>query len=222
VNDPNAILDRDALRWYRRRLRAWAKTNLRDFPWRRTTDPYAILVAECLLQKTTAEAVEPVYATFLDRYPDLPSLLAADPDDLAALLAPLGLKFRADRLLTAAREIADRHRGRVPDREADLLALTGVGKYTARAILAVAFGRRSAVLDTNVARILERFFGIRGERVKSRCKLLWAAADEAAPNRDVARWNLTLLDLGARVCTARSPRCEVCPLAKRCRWLADR
>ena len=221
MTDPTPLLDRNDLLWFRRKLRAWAKNHLRDFPWRHTTDPYAILVAECLLQKTTAEAVAPVYTQFLAPYPDLPALLNADRGALEALLAPLGLKFRAERLLSAATEIRDRHRGQVPDREADLLALTGVGSYTARAILAVAFGRRAAVMDTNVARILERFFGIRGERVKSRCKRLWAAADEAAPNRDVARWNLTLLDLGALVCTARSPRCEICPLAKRCRWRID-
>ena len=202
--------------WFRRQLRAWAKVHLRDFPWRRTRDPYAIFIAEFCLQKTSAASALPVYEAFLARYPSLADLGAADPNDVAALLQPLGLFFRAERLRDAARLLLEKHGGKIPNDEAKLLALPGVGKYTARAVLASAFGRRSPVLDTNVARILERFFGIRGERVKSRCKILWAAAEEVAPNRDVSTWNLTLLDLGAGVCTAKNPRCEVCPLQKRC------
>ena len=209
-------LESDRCRWFRHQLRAWAKVHLRDFPWRRTRDPYAIFIAEFCLQKTSAASALPVYEAFLAKYPTLTDLGAADLKDVAGLLQPLGLFFRAERLCDAARLLLDRHGGKVPNDEAKLLALPGVGKYTARAVLASAFGRRSPVLDTNVARILERFFGIRGERVKSRCKILWAAAEEVAPNRDVGRWNLTLLDLGAEVCTAKNPRCEVCPLQKRC------
>ncbi len=91
-------------------------------------------------------------------------------------------------------------------------------KYTARAILSQAFNRPAAVMDTNVARILERFFGIKGGRVKSRCKILWSAADSIAPNTDVGRWNLSLLDFGAEVCTARKPKCSECPISTKCNW----
>ncbi len=104
------------------------------------------------------------------------------------------------------------------DSEAELMMLPGIGRYTARAICSQAFGQPSAVLDTNVARILERFFGIEGGRVKSRCKILWSQAEEIAPDTEVGSWNLTLLDFGAIICTARNPQCPQCPLSPRCHW----
>jgi A/G-specific adenine glycosylase len=202
--------------WFRRRLRDWARTNLRDFPWRRTRDPYAIFLAESLLQKTTAEAVVPIYNAVLYRYPTVDRLAAANLDDLNRLLEPLGLFFRASRLLDAAQIVCRDYGGIFPKTEAKLLQLPGAGKYTARSLLANAFSKSAAVLDTNVARIFERFFGVRGERVKSRCKLLWGLADDIVPRRDASGWNLTLLDFGALVCTARQPKCQSCPLARRC------
>jgi A/G-specific adenine glycosylase len=202
--------------WFCRRLQDWAKHNLRDFPWRRTRDPYAIFIAEFLLQKTSAETVAPIYEEFLQRYPNPETLAAASVEEIAPLLQPLGLFFRAERLCQSIQIVCRDGEGKIPATEAELLQLPGVGKYTARSILAHAFDRPAAVLDTNVARILERFFGLQGDRVKSRCKILWAAAEEIAPSRNVGRWNLTLLDFGAAVCTARNPRCGECLLRKRC------
>lgn len=109
--------------------------------------------------------------------------------------------------------------GKIPTTQAQLLALPGVGKYTARSICANAYGQPLAILDTNVARILERFFGLLGGRVKSRCKLLWKAAEQVAPKTEVSKWNLTLLDFGALVCTAKNPRCTQCPLQQQCSYL---
>ncbi len=134
-------------------------------------------------------------------------------------MKPLGLFFRAERLSRTAQIIVDRYQGEVPQTEKELLKLPGIGKYTARAILSQAFEKPAAVMDTNVARILERFFGIKGERVKSRCKILWGSADDVAPDEKVGHWNLTLLDFGALICTARNPKCSECPLASRCYWL---
>jgi len=114
--------------------------------------------------------------------------------------------------------VSESYEGQIPSTEAQLLALPGVGKYTARSVCANAFGQPLAVLDTNVARILERFFGLQGGRVKSRCKLLWEAAEQAAPNTEVSRWNLTLLDFGAAVCTAKNPNCAECPLQEKCNY----
>lgn len=108
---------------------------------------------------------------------------------------------------------------KIPTNQAQLLALPGVGKYTARSICANAYGQPLAILDTNVARILERFFGLLGGRVKSRCKLLWKAAEQVAPKTEVSKWNLTLLDFGALVCTAKNPRCTQCPLQQQCSYL---
>ncbi|MFM7602889.1 MAG: A/G-specific adenine glycosylase [Pseudanabaena sp.] len=206
----------EKVKWFQKQLKEWAATYLRDFPWRRTSEPYAILVAEILLQKTAAEMVTPIYETFLVRYPTLEHLAAASLDEVIDLLQPLGLSLRAERLSNSAKTILEKYRGKIPDTEAELLLLSGVGKYTARSICANAFGRSAAVLDTNVARIIERFFGLQGERVKSRCKILWSAADAIAPDRDVSIWNLTLLDFGAMVCKARKPHCEKCPLQENC------
>ena len=205
--------------WFRARLLAWGKQNLRDYPWRRTSNPYDIFVAEFLLQKTDADMVVPIYEAFLARYPTLDKLTTATVEDIGKLLQPLGLFFRAQRLFDSAKIIVEEYAGKIPDSETELLKLPGIGKYTARAICSQAFGRSVAVLDTNVARILERFFGIKGERVKSRCKILWRSAEMVAPDREVGRWNLTLLDFGAIICTARNPNCSQCPLSQQCHWL---
>lgn len=141
-------------------------------------------------------------------------------EEVARVLQPLGLSFRALRLLQSVQVILDKNEGKIPNTEAQLLQLPGVGKYTARAICASAFGQPLAVLDTNVARILERFFDLQGGRVKSRCKILWEAAERAAPDMEVGKWNLTLLDFGAAVCTAKNPHCTECPLRQQCSYLA--
>ena len=212
------IESQEKIEWFRDRLLTWAKQNLRDYPWRKTSNPYDILVAEFLLQKTDADTVLPVYKAFLTRYPTLDKLTTATVKDIEKLLQPLGLLFRAERLFRAAKIIAYQYQGKIPNSETELLKLPGIGKYTARAICSQAFNEPAAVLDTNVARILERFFGIKGERVKSRCKLLWQAAETVAPNIEVGHWNLILLDFGAIACTARNPQCSQCPLSGQCNW----
>lgn len=215
-----ACLPDGRVAWFRQQLQAWAAVSLRDFPWRRDRAPYKIFVAECLLQKTDAATVVPIYTTFLQRYPTLADLIAAPLPELQALLQPLGLAFRAERLQQAAHLIRDRHGGNLPTTETELLRLPGIGPYTARAICSQAFDLPAPVLDTNVARILERFFGLTGgDRVKSRCKLLWQAAERVATTATttaVGRWNLTLIDFGALICQARQPACDRCPLQARC------
>lgn len=206
------------IKWFRRQIREWANRNLRDFPWRNTQDPYRILVAELLLQKTNAATVAPIYQTFIDRYPTLNALSVAPPEDVTTLLQPLGLTFRVDRLRQLTQVVLQNHNGNIPSTEAQLLELPGVGKYTAKSVCAHAFGQRKAVLDTNVARILERFFGFVGDRVKTRCPKLQSAAEEAAPKTNLSVWNLALLDFGAKVCTARNPRCTECPLLQQCEY----
>ena len=211
-------IDSSKSAWFRNHLLSWAEDNLRDYPWRRTSDPYSILVAEFLLQRTDADTVAPIYEAFLTRYPALNELAIAEVKDLAKLLQPLGLFFRAERLSETAKIIREKYKGEISQEETELLKLPGIGKYTARAICSQAFDRSTAVLDTNVARILERFFGIKGGRVKSRCKILWSAADNVAPDAEVGHWNLTLLDFGALTCTARKPKCSVCPVSAKCNW----
>lgn len=216
--DTIAHFEEAKLNWFRYQLAIWAEHHLRDFPWRRTKDPYAIFVAEFLLQKTGAATVAPIYKAFLSQYPTLNTLASAPVTEVAHLLQPLGLHFRAERLCQSVQILVESYEGKIPNTETQLLALPGVGKYTARAICANAFGQPLAVLDTNVARILERFFGLQGGRVKSRCKILWEAAEQAAPQTDVSKWNLALLDFGAMVCTAKNPRCTQCPLQQQCSY----
>jgi A/G-specific adenine glycosylase len=206
------------IKWFRDRLSAWGVANRRDYPWRKTTEAYHFLVAESLLQKTDADTVAPIYELFLDRYPTIADLAAANLEDVAKILKPLGLFFRAERLQQCAEIIISQYQGNVPEDQKQLLKLPGIGDYTARAIGSQAFNQPLAVLDANVARILERFFGLQGERVKSRCKILWGAADLIAPKTEVGTWNLALLDFGALTCKAQSPDCNNCPLAAKCQW----
>lgn len=210
------LLEEQKVSWFRHQLIVWAEHNLRDFPWRRTKDPYAIFVAEFLLQKTDAAKVVPIYTAFLSQYPNLNALALAPVEEVVFLLQPLGLHFRAERLCQSVHIVLESHAGQIPSTEAKLLTLPGVGKYTARSVCANAFGQPLAILDTNVARILKRFFGLQGNRVKSRCKILWRAAEQVAPSTQVSRWNLSLLDFGAIVCTAKNPRCIECPLQQQC------
>ncbi|MEO0852977.1 MAG: helix-hairpin-helix domain-containing protein [Cyanobacteria bacterium J06648_11] len=200
--------------WFQQTLLDWSCDHFREFPWRETRDPYRIFLAETLLQKTNAAKVLPIYLQAIARFPTLEALAEAPLDELADLLQPLGLQFRAERLWQAARLLAgDRE---IFSDEVRLLQLPGVGPYTARAVLANAFELPRAVLDANVARIMERFWGVRGGRVKSRDPLLWATAEYVAPKTGTSRWNLTMIDFGAIVCRARQPRCQDCPLRSRC------
>ncbi|MEC4895277.1 MAG: A/G-specific adenine glycosylase [Oscillatoria sp. PMC 1051.18] len=212
------VLPEKQIQWFRSQLQTWSIANFRDFPWRRTADPYAIFIAELLLQKTDATTAEKIYETFLTRYPSPKAIATAKIEEIARLLTPLGLHFRAERLHRACQMILEKHDGKIPATETELLELPGVGKYTARSICTNAFKQPLAVLDTNVARIIERFFSIKGNRVKSRCKVLWGIAEILAPNTNVDSWNLTLIDFGAATCTASRPCCQNCPLQQECNY----
>ncbi|HAX78450.1 MAG TPA: hypothetical protein DCY88_22135 [Cyanobacteria bacterium UBA11372] len=214
-------LDEDKITWFRQQIKTWAQQHLRNFPWRHTTDPYAILVAELMLQKTNAALVAPIYQAFMQKYPTLDALAAAPFAEISSILQPLGLGFRVERLRQSIGMIQSKYGGNIPKTEAELLKLPGVGIYTARAICANAFGQPKAIIDTNVARILERFFGLAtSDRVKARSKPLQQAAEQVAPDTNVATWNLALLDFGAAVCTAKTPRCTECPLRQKCQKAA--
>lgn len=204
-------------KWFRRGLKSWAEQHLRDFSWRHTTEPYRIFIAEFLLQQTDAPRVVPVYHKFLEQYPTIYDLASASLDELVEVLRPLGFHFRAVHLLASAHDIIERFEGHIPHTEEELLELHGVGRYVARSVCTNAFGQQLAVLDTNIARILQRFFGLPLSRARARNDpYLWEAAQRVAPKRDVGFWNLTLIDFGAAVCTARSPKCSLCPVQQRC------
>lgn len=207
-------------RWLRRRVLAWFERNGRTFPWRERTEPYRVLTAEILLQRTRADLVEPVYERFTARYPDAGSLARADPADVIRLLRPLGFTHRSARLPLLGQTLVERHAGRVPAGKHELLQLPGVGEYVANAVLALAFGERRPLLDPNVIRIIGRATGVVSTHTRARSdRLLWAEVESLLPRVHAREFSLGLIDLGALVCR-KQPRCFECPLRTRCVALA--
>jgi A/G-specific adenine glycosylase len=200
-----------------RRLLAHYRRGRRDLPWRRTRDPYAIWVSEVMLQQTRVETVIPYFERWMVRFPTVRALADAPLDDVLSCWAGLGYYARARSLHRAAREVVDRLHGVVPDDAEGLRALPGVGRYTAGAIASIAFGRREPVVDGNVARVYARLFGIEDD-VKSVATLrrLWDLAARIVPARAPGDFNQALMELGATICTPRSPACASCPLAATC------
>jgi A/G-specific adenine glycosylase len=191
---------------------AWGGAWRRDLPWRATRDPWRILVAEVMLQQTGIDRVVPKWEGFLRAYPQPAACAAAPLGDVLRLWQGLGYPRRARNLHDSACVIAQRHDGAVPDALDALMALPGVGPYTARAVLAFAFERDVAVVDTNVARLLAR---TGGRRLTGQAAQI--AADRLVPAGAGWSWNQTMIDLGASVCRP-VPRCEACPVAGGCRW----
>jgi len=195
----------------------WYEAERRDLPWRRTTDPYRILVSEIMLQQTRVETVIPRYARFLERFPDLPTLASAPLEDVLAEWSGLGYYRRARSLHAAAQAIADEHSGRFPRQYARLRALPGIGDYTAAAVAAIAFGEPHVGIDGNVNRVLCRHFGIAEIPTRAAVRRqLTAAAESLLPNRSPGDVTQALIELGSQVCTPRSPGCDACPLHRRC------
>jgi len=206
-------------RGFRARLLTWYRRHGRDLPWRKTADPYHILVSEIMLQQTQVDRVLPKYAEWLQKYPSLAALAAAPEQEVAAAWYPLGYNIRPRRLQSIAREAVASYGGRLPSDQATLLSFKGVGAYTAGAIRSFAFRERAAILDTNVARVLFRVFIGRGDpKSHATRRHLWAISECLVPIRHTFDFNQALMDLGAMVCVARNPRCLVCPMTKSCRW----
>jgi len=208
-----------ARRRFRQRLLTWYGRHGRDLPWRRTDDPYHILVSEIMLQQTQVDRVLPKYAEWLDKFPSLEALAEADERHVAETWRPLGYNIRPRRLQAIAREAVDRYDGHLPDDEETLLSFKGIGRYTAGAIRSFAFRQRAAILDTNVARVLFRVFVAAGDpKSHAMMKHLWAISEALVPRRQVFDFNQALMDFGATVCMARNPRCLACPMSKDCAY----
>jgi A/G-specific adenine glycosylase len=205
-------------RRFRRAILSWYGIHGRDLPWRRTSDPYHILVSEMMLQQTQVDRVVPKYHEWLDKYPSLDALASAPEQEVAHTWRPLGYNIRPRRLHAIAREAVTHYGGELPSDAETLLSFKGIGAYTAGAIRSFAFGQRAAILDTNVARVLYRVFVGRGDtRAHAMRKHLWAVSEALVPRKRVFDFNQALMDLGALVCVARNPRCLVCPMKKLCR-----
>jgi len=221
---PLALPSGSRLRAFQRRLLAWFERRKRALPWRTTRDPYRIWISEVMLQQTRVAAVLPFYERFLQRFPTVRALARAREEAVLEAWAGLGYYSRARNLKRAARVIVRKHGGHFPRTLEDALALPGVGRYTAAAVLSMAYGARLAVVDGNVARVLARLGAIRGDvrrpaiwkQLASAAQKLLAPAGLGTPGA----WNQALMELGATVCTPRAPRCAECPLARDCRALS--
>jgi A/G-specific adenine glycosylase len=209
--------DVEARKRFRRRLLAWYRRNGRDLPWRRSRNPYHILVSEVMLQQTQVDRVLPKYHEWLEKYPTFEALASAPEREVSELWRPLGYNVRPRRLHAIARESVARYGGILPGDEATLRSFKGIGAYTAGAVLSFAFGQRAAILDTNVARVLFRVFVGRGN-LKSHAsrRHLWTLSRTLLPARHVFDFNQALMDFGATLCTARKPKCLICPMRKSC------
>ena len=192
----------------------------KSLPWQKSYDPYQIWVAEIMLQQTRVSTVIPYYRKFMARFPDIAALARCQPDALLHCWSGLGYYARARNLQSAAQKIVARHGGKFPDRFDDVLALPGIGRSTAGAILAFCFGQRHPILDGNVKRVLMRCYaiaghtsGVGGGKVQAR---LWKIAEQLMPKARVGDYNQALMDLGATICLRTKPLCVRCPLAGKC------
>ena len=203
----------ETIAFVRTEVGRWAQCARRDLPWRETRDPWAIIVSETMLQQTQVARVLPKYASFLSRFPTAVACAAARVGEVVDAWAGLGYNRRAVFLHRLAAEVVERHHAQVPDDLDALLALPGIGPYTARAVLVFAFERDVAVVDTNIGRVLAR---LTGQRLGQ--KSVQQLADRLVPADSGWDWNQSMLDLGALVCTAQAARCDQCPLHRVCQW----
>jgi len=198
-------------------LLGWFQANARRMPFRDTRDPYAVWVSEVMLQQTTVVAATPYWERFMQRFPSVGALAAAPLDDVLHAWAGLGYYSRARNLHAAAKAIVEEHGGAFPRRFEDVIALPGIGRYTAGAICSIAFNDDVPIVDANVARVLARLGLIEGAPTSGKgLAAVWKLAQTLLPRGGARNWNLALFDLGATVCTPAEPRCPVCPLAPWC------
>ena len=195
-----------------RKLLAWYRRCARELPWRSTRNPYAILVSEFMLQQTQVSRVTQYFPRFMDRFPTLGSLARARPRVVREAWEGLGYYARARNLHALAREVTRRHDGTLPDSPEELVKLPGVGRYTAGAVACFAHEKPVPAVDTNVRRVLERVFETDD---------VWGTATAIMPRGGKTAWkfNQAMMELGALVCTARTPRCPGCPVRKECKWI---
>jgi A/G-specific adenine glycosylase len=206
------------LKKFRTELLKWFATYQRALPWRRDSDPYRIWISEIMLQQTRVAAVIPYFERFCARFPNVRALAEAEEADVLRMWSGLGYYSRARNLQAAAQQIVLEHGGTFPTTENDIRALRGIGKYTTNAILSIAFGKKHAVVEGNVARVVGRLEALRGDlRESARWELLQRTAGRLLSPEAPGNWNQAMMELGATICTPRSPQCLLCPVAKFCR-----
>ena len=203
---------------FRRRLLAWYRRHARDLPWRRTKDPYHVWLSEIMLQQTQVGTVKAYFQRFVERFPTIAALAEANEEEVLRLWEGLGYYRRARQLHQAAKVIRAEHAGRFPSDRDAVRRLPGIGRYTAGAILSIAFDAREPILEANTTRLFTRLLGYRGDPASAEgTRLLWSAAEAVLPRSNVGAFNQALMELGSQVCIARPPQCDQCPAALLCR-----
>ncbi len=206
-----------SIRKVRAPLLRWYDANRRNLPWRRTRDPYAIWISEAMLQQTRVETVIPYWERFLETFPDVESLARADLDDVYASWTGLGYYSRARNLKAAAQTVVDEYDGQLPETAERLRELKGIGRYTAGAVASIAFDQEEPLVDGNVIRVFTRLLGIREDSAaRAVVEGLWTVAAELVRGPRPGDLNQALMELGATLCTPRSPDCRVCPIRRHC------
>lgn len=206
------------IQWLRKKLLEWHKTAKRSFTWRNSPTPYKVLISEIMLQRTQAKQVEPVYREFLKTFPTPQKLAAAPLKRIKKAIQPLGLLHRAHDIKRMAGELVERHKGEVPSDLKLLKRLQGVGDYVAGAVLCFGFGKDVPIVDANVIRVFDRFWGMKSSKPRPReDRRYWELAAALVPRKKGREFNMALLDFAALICTPRDPKCLICPLADRCK-----
>ena len=213
-------MDLPDARWrarFRRRLWTWFRKNARDLPWRRTRDPYAVWVSEIMLQQTQVETVKAYFERFIGELPTVQALADADEQRVLRLWEGLGYYRRARQMYRAARVVVDQFDGRFPTNASALQKLPGIGRYTAGAIASIAFDEAAPILEANTIRLFARLLAYAGDTTSADGqRLLWSFAAEIIPRNEVGRFNQALMELGALICTPKSPNCNACPAMAIC------
>jgi len=215
----NSEANRNNKTYFVKTIIEWGEKNLLDYPWREVDSPFQVLLGELLLRKTASEQVCSVFTKLINEYPTPNSFLKEDPEYIKSIIKELGLSnTRTRQIVKICEIITNQHHRKIPSTYSELIDLPGIGKYTANSILCFGFGKQKAILDTNVIRILTRFFEIESEKSRPRNdKELWSFAEELVPKLDPQLYNYSLLDFGKLICKSEKPKCGECPLKDKCK-----
>lgn len=203
---------------FQKELLNWFKNNKRNFLWRKSKNPYDLIIAEIMLQKTNAEKVEKVYPWFLDKIPDFPALFSVSDEELKNILRYLGLQNQKVPILKdLAKRVINEYNNNLPQNKEDLLKIKGIGNYIANAVLCFAFNKRVPIVDGNMIRILERVFNIKSKKKNARTDIeIWEQMEDLLPEEDYKNFNYALLDFAALICTFYNPKCDECFFKRNC------
>lgn len=203
--------------FFKDQILIWYMNHKRDFEWRKTKNPYKILISEILLHKTDSKKVEKTFPRFIEKFPTINHLYQADIEEISSLIKEIGLLYRSQRLKKISEQIINQFGGIIPDNKEDLLSLYGVGQYISNAILCFAFKKRVPIVDTNIIRIYRRVFNINSLKSRPHTdKMIWDFAKRMLPKENYVEFNYALLDFASDLCKVKNPLCESCLINEIC------